>query len=172
MKQILNELNSMYNGMDLKDITAYVNILKRNKSRVIVGIGAGRMGYSLRAHIMRLTHLGFKAFMIGDTNVPKIDDKSIVIINTSSGETSTNILYAHQAATAGSFIIAVTCNPKSTIAELADLVVTIPKIDSIQLMKTPYEQFTYLLFDQIAADLVDKMNLDVDVVSSNHSILE
>ena len=33
-----------------------------NKS--IFGLGAGRMGYSLRAFIMRLSHLGYNAYML------------------------------------------------------------------------------------------------------------
>lgn len=172
MKQIFKELQIMYN--DTIGVEEYIAVLEdafRNK-KDIIGIGAGRMGYSLRAHIMRLSHIGYNAYFIGDTTLPRIDSNSIVVINSSSGETPTNILYAQQASRAGSFIITVTSNKESTIAKLSDLVVETPKLESHQLMKTIYEQYSYLLFDYVSESVVTKLELDRNIITHNHSILE
>ena len=55
---------------------------------------------------------------------------------------------------------------------LADIVVTVPSIDSNQLMKTVYEQYSFLLFDYIAGEVLKLSELDVTWVEQNHSILE
>lgn len=172
MKKIIFEIETMFSGT--KGLDQYVEKLGfavENNSKII-GIGAGRMGYSLRAHVMRLSHLGLNTYFIGDTSLPRIDEKSVVIINSSSGETPTNILYTQQASMAGSFIISFTSNRQSTIAGLSDLVIEYPVIETHQLMKTIYEQFTYLLFDYAIEELVRKLDLNRNFITKNHSILE
>jgi len=172
MKEIMKELDSMW--LETTGIQYMVNELKEayNKSYKIVGIGAGRMGYSLRAHIMRLSHIGYEAYFIGDTTLPRIDENAVVIINSSSGETPTNILYAQQARDAGSYIITITTNPESTIAKLSDQLVIMPKVDSHQLMKSIYEQYTMLMLDYVAEQVVSQLDLNRDEITHNHSILE
>jgi 6-phospho-3-hexuloisomerase len=169
MDKIFKELQHMWDNTE--NVETYIQELINHKG-IIVGIGAGRMGYSLRAHIMRLSHIGYETYFIGDTSTPRIDKNSLVIINTSSGETPTNILYAQQAKEAGSKIITVTCNEKSSIGKLSDVVVKIPTMTSHQLMKTIYEQYTYLLFDYISENVVAKQLLNRDIITHNHSILE
>tara|TARA_B110000114_G_scaffold185225_1_gene231387 strand:- start:8506 stop:9024 length:519 start_codon:yes stop_codon:yes gene_type:complete len=172
MRKIFEELEKMYEST--KGVDKYVSVLEKslNANKVIVGIGAGRMGYSLRAHIMRLSHIGYNAYFIGDTTTPRIDSNSLIIINSSSGETPTNILYAQQASTAGAFIITITSNKESTIAKLSDLVVETPALESHQLMKTIYEQYSYILFDYITELVVTNLKLNRNIITHNHSILE
>ena len=172
MRKIFKELEKMYEST--KGVDKYVSVLEKslNANKVIVGIGAGRMGYSLRAHIMRLSHIGYNAYFIGDTTTPRIDSNSLIIINSSSGETPTNILYAQQASTAGAFIITITSNKESTIAKLSDLVVETPALESHQLMKTIYEQYSYILFDYITESVVTNLKLNRNIITHNHSILE
>ena len=172
MKKIFKELQTMYLGTQgiQEYVNSLVNALQENKN--IIGIGAGRMGFSLRSHIMRLSHIGFNAFFIGDTTLPRIDQNSVIIINSSSGETPTNILYAQQALAAESYIITITKNKNSTIGKLSDLVVETPTLESHQLMKTIYEQYSYLLFDYVTELVVTKLELDRDTITHNHSILE
>jgi 6-phospho-3-hexuloisomerase len=172
MRKIFEELEKMYEST--KGVDKYVSVLEKslNANKVIVGIGAGRMGYSLRAHIMRLSHIGYHAYFIGDTTTPRIDSNSLIIINSSSGETPTNILYAQQASTAGAFIITITSNKESTIAKLSDLVVETPALESHQLMKTIYEQYSYILFDYITELVVTNLKLNRNIITHNHSILE
>lgn len=172
MHKIIEELQYMWENTD--GVQHMVNELKEAKERNynIIGIGAGRMGYSLRAFIMRLSHVGYESYFIGDTTLPRIDEKSIVIINSSSGETPTNILYAQQAKEAKSYIITITTNKDSTIAKLSDQLVIIPQMNSHQLMKTIYEQYTYLLLDYVAEQVVSELDLDRDIITHNHSILE
>jgi len=172
MKEIFFELNQMFENTSGLD--HYIEQLEEahKNEKTIVGIGAGRMGYSLRAHIMRLSHIGFDTYFIGDTSTPRIGPNSLVVINSSSGETPTNVLFAKQAKEAGSVLITITCNKDSTIGMMSDIVVQIPILNSHQLMKSIYEQYSLLLFDYASECLVSKMNLDRDKIIYNHSILE
>ena len=172
MIKIINEMSSMSNKLNINEVNAYINLMSNSSKKLIVGCAAGRMGYSLRAHIMRLSHIGYNAYFIGDTSLPRIDEDSIVIINSSSGETETNILYAQQAKKAGSTIVTFTCNDNSTIGQLSDVIVKIPVIKTEQIMKSVYEQFTFLLLDYLAQEIIRRGNLDINTISMNHSILE
>jgi 6-phospho-3-hexuloisomerase len=172
MDRIFLELQSIWAGTDKDRLHDLIELLLNSKDKLIVGLGAGRMGYSLQSFIMRLSHLGFKSFMIGDTNLPRVDSDSIAIVNTSSGETPSIRLYVEQCKNAGVIVMALTANPKSSIALLADIVVTVPEIESNQLMKTVYEQYSFLLFDYIVEEILKLSKLDVNWVEQNHSILE
>lgn len=116
--------------------------------------------------------MGFQASMIGDTNVPRVTKSSIVIVNSSSGETPSILQYTQQAIEEGGQIFLTCCNKNSSIAKYSTSLITIPSIKSKQLMKSPYEQFSMLLYDYLVIKLMDILNLDSDVVSHNHSILE
>lgn len=152
-------------------------------NKTIVGIGAGRMGYALQAFIMRLSHLGFNSYMIGDTSIPRIGKSDVVIINSSSGKTSVNILLAEIAKEAGAKIFTVTTDKNSPLAKLANttLIYSDDEFKSVQPMKTAYEQFTFSLFDQIILDILTKYGtvknhneytLNGISINENHSILE
>ena len=130
------------------------------------------MGYALRAFIMRLNHFGYLASMIGDTNVPRIGENDIVIINSSSGETPSIKLLSKQAKEVGSKLCLITANKDSSISKLADLTVTYDTPSSGQLMKTYHEQLTWVLFDCISQRIFDKAALVKSSVEKNHSILE
>ena len=172
MINILEELQELWLLTDKEKLELVAEQIAINNKSLVVGLGAGRMGYSMQAFVMRLSHLGFKSFMIGDTSLPRIDSKSLVLINSSSGETPSLLLYAHQARDENSNIITFTAEANSTIANLSNLIMPIPKIATNQIMKTIYEQYTYLLFDYLAALILDKSGLDKGWVINNHSILE
>lgn len=138
----------------------------------IIGLGAGRMGYSLRSFIMRLSHVGFEAFMIGDTTLPRVTKSDLVIVNSSTGNTPSIALYAEQAKVAGAKIALITSTKESRISKLSDLTVEYSVIDNHQLMKTVHEQFSLLFFDYIVHRLVVEGKMDVQTIERNHSILE
>ena len=86
MKPILNDINQMADLVNENQIDIYVENLKllllnKEEAPNIIGLGAGRMGYALRAFVMRLCHMGFQASMIGDTNVPRVRENTIIFIN-------------------------------------------------------------------------------------------
>lgn len=177
MNQIIDEMNIMFTELNENQVDEYISNIKNHinthdEGFSIIGLGAGRMGYALRSFIMRLSHMGFNATMIGDTNVPRVTESSLIIVNSSSGETPSILQYTQQAINEGGKIFLTCCNNDSSIAQISNHMIEIPSIDSKQLMKSPYEQFTMLLYDYLVIKLMKSLNLDTIKVSNNHSILE
>lgn len=183
MNLVMLEMTRMFELLNDAEVKCAVNILANYRiststgyptvsKNPVIGLGAGRMGYSLRAFMMRLSHLGFNTYQIGDTALPRINSKSLVIVNSSSGETSSILAYTKQAYDVDANIISFTCNKDSSIAKLSDHVVVIPTISTRQLMKSCYEQFTMLLFDLIVEQYVNTYQLNRSEITHNHSILE
>lgn len=152
------------------DLIGQLYILLKNPDLKIIGLGAGRMGYSLRAFIMRLGHMGFNATMIGDTNVPSADENTLVIVNSSSGETPSIILLAKKAKQNGAFILTFTIHTGSTLGSMADMTMAYGAVMTAQPMKTFYEQYTYIMFDCICQDLMSI--LDISEEDLTHTNLE
>lgn len=178
MNEILKDLYLMNKQLDKNEVDIFVADLVTNLfpmlegSGDVIGLGAGRMGYSLRSFIMRLSHMGIRASMIGDTNVPRVNEQTVVLVNSSSGETPSILQYVNQAAAAGGKIFSTTCDDRSSIGLKSQRVITMPQIKSTQLMKSPYEQFSMLLYDYLVTRLMVSLDLNAEAVSHNHSILE
>ena len=59
MDKVLTELRIAWEIQDKSDVEVFADQLSARLFKgAIVGIGAGRMGYSLRGFIMRLAHMG------------------------------------------------------------------------------------------------------------------
>jgi 6-phospho-3-hexuloisomerase len=171
-KQTINEIEELCIGVKPTELQQVVDLICSGKFDNIVGFGAGRMGFSLRAFIMRLSHIGFETYMIGDTNFPKIGQRTLVLVNSSSGETPTSILYAQQAQREGGCVVGITQNSESTLSELSDHIIQYPSIFSKQIMKTLPEQFTFILFDILSEAIIRDLGKSREFISSNHSISE
>ena len=171
MKYIFNELNELESSIDYSTVDQFVNALINCKGK-IVGLGAGRMGYSLRSFIMRLSHLGFPAYMIGDTSVPRTGPDDLIIVNSSSGSTKSIITLVQTAKDYNSKIMLLCSDRHSCLAKLSDYCIFYKPLESSQIMKTAYEQFSLLLLDHIAKEILENSNLKLEEVENNHSILE
>jgi 6-phospho-3-hexuloisomerase len=154
-------------------VEGVVEILKNMpKNGRVIGLGAGRMGYSLQSFIMRLSHIGFEAYMIGDTTLPRVGIGDIVVVNSSSGNTPSINLYAKQAKDAGAKIVLLTSAKNCLIGNLSNFIILYTVKKNMQLMKTVHEQFSLLFLDYIAHRLVVDNDLNVNEIENNHSILE
>lgn len=172
MKEIIKEIAQVYEKIDVAELKKAENLIFSHFNMQIVGVGAGRMGYSLQAFIMRLSHLGFNSYMLGDTTTPRIGEGDLVIVNSSSGETKSIVKYSEIAKSHGASIFVLTGGNNSSLERIADFTLRYDPIESKQLMKTVYEQFTFLLFDKIAESLAVKVPLTREEIYENHSILE
>jgi len=152
-----------------------------SKAGKIVVCGAGRVGYAVRGFGMRLGHMGFNAYALGDTTVPSIAEGDLLIVASGSGETQTIFDLVSIAKKNQARIAAVTGNSDSRIGKLADSVVkvTAPSktkavegIVSIQPMTTLNEQCLGLFFDAVVLLIMEKMNESHDTMWARHSNLE
>lgn len=172
-ESIIDELRQFSGFFDSEE---YQNVVRDfvdvYRSGQVIGLAAGRMGYSLRGFIMRLNHLGFRATMIGDTDVPACDDRTLCVVSSSSGQTPSLVLFAKQALDHKARVVLFTSNKSSKLAELSDRVLCYGAKHSQQMMKTLYEQFTLIMFDKLAEDIRRELRVDRSFVENNHSVLE
>lgn len=183
-KEILNEIKQVLDSIDEKQVDELIELI-RNSDKV-VGYGAGRMGLSLKAFIMRLNHLGIQAYYLGDTYIPPLTEYDLVIVSSGSGETSMVKKFVEEVGKkTKAWVAAIVGDELSSISTMANHIVVFKpcngglnskdsdkKINSIQLMSTLNEQATYILFDIIAKKLADKMDMDTEKTKRNHFNVE
>lgn len=175
---VIEEISGVLSDIDECQVKLLIN--KLIESEKIVIIGAGRVGLVAKTFAMRLMHLGMDIYTLNDCNLPAIEKKDLLIVCSGSGETQTIYDLTLIAKRTGVKIMAITGNLDSKIAKLADFLVEIKapfktKIASrlsVQPMTTLMEQSLFLFFDALVLELMDRMNINSDLMKNRHSILE
>jgi 6-phospho-3-hexuloisomerase len=110
---------------DLSDseIEAFLSDLK-SAERIYV-MGGGRSGLVAKAFAMRLMHLGFIAYVVGETITPAMRQNDLLVIFSGSGQTKTIADIAETAKGIGGRIALITSNRDSKIGRIADSLVII-----------------------------------------------
>lgn len=179
LKKILTEIDNVLMKVEEKEVKTLIEAILQAKK--IVVIGAGRVGMAGRGFAMRLGHLGFKAYNLGDTTVPSIGQGDLLLVCSGSGETQTIYDLTVIGKKNGSKIALITGNKDSRIGQLADTLVQIKapsktkKIEgfkSIQPMTTLNEQCLNIFFDATVLMLMAKMKESHETMWARHSNLE
>jgi len=95
------------------------------KAQRIYVMGAGRSGLVAKAFAMRLMHLGFQAYVVGETITPALRQGDLMVVFSGSGRTKTVADIAETAKEIGARISLITSNEYSRIGKIADTVVII-----------------------------------------------
>jgi 6-phospho-3-hexuloisomerase len=192
MKEIANFVIKAAEVIDVKEIDNLVNMLieaYNKKSKVLV-MGAGRSGLVGKAFAMRLLHMGFNSYVLGETIVPSITKGDLAIAISGSGRTQLIVDAADAAKKVGSKVIALTTYPDSPLGSIADMVVKIPGRSKISKMDdyfarqilglheplaplgTLFEDTTMIFLDGIVYSLMTKLNISEDEMRSRHANIE
>jgi 6-phospho-3-hexuloisomerase len=94
-------------------------------ARRIYVAGAGRSGLVSRAFAMRLMHIGFESFVVGETITPALLAGDTLVAFSGSGETNSIVDICETAKDIGAKICLITFSPESRAAHLADCIVTL-----------------------------------------------
>ncbi|MFA4862111.1 6-phospho-3-hexuloisomerase [Methanoregula sp.] len=87
--------------------------------------GAGRSGIIARAFAMRLLHLGFDVYVVGETITPALTPGDTLVVFSGSGETHTMATFCTTVKDLGGSVCLVTASPDSTMSRIADCVVNL-----------------------------------------------
>lgn len=161
VKTIVGELETVLDEVNYKECTELIyTLLEAHKSdRRIFCAAAGRSLLMIKAFAMRLMHLGFHTFVVGEINTPALTGDDILLIGSGSGETETLKMMSIKAKKIRSQVILFTGNRDSGIAVNADHVITIP-IGRIKKEVQPsgsiFEQSMFLLLDSLVLELIDE----------------
>lgn len=143
-------------------------------------VGEGRSGLAVRMFAMRLMHLGYQVYVVGETTTPALRRGDLLIACSGSGATSAVLAMTTTAHRAGGRIVAVTTAPESSLGQVADVVITIlaaAKHDhsqqhSEQFAGSLFEQAALLLFDAMTYALMHNLDKTTETLWSMHANLE
>ncbi|MFR2313286.1 MAG: 6-phospho-3-hexuloisomerase [Weissella confusa] len=172
-----NLLYEISNNLDNQISTELLELI-HTTNRIFL-TGSGRSGLALRAFEMRLSQLGKSVFFIGDTNTPAIDSEDLLIVASSSGETSQLINYADISKNIGSKIWLWSTNSNNTIYEKADyftLLAGKSKFSNSRLTQQPmgslFEQSVWIYGDLFVINYMNYYNITESELKLRHANLE
>ena len=148
------------------------------KSNRIFVYGAGRSGLVAKAFAIRLVHLGFQTFVIGETITAPVQKGDLVVIISGSGETIPAVMTAEIANNLEANVISITAKKKSEIAKFADITLYISAGCDEEERKryaplgTLFEASVWILLDGLIASLLDSKKETEEVMRSRHATLE
>lgn len=95
------------------------------RARRVYVMGAGRSGLVAKAFAMRLMHLGFSSFVVGETITPAMSRDDLMVVFSGSGKTKTVADIAETAKEIGARLALISSNRDSRIGRIADIIVII-----------------------------------------------
>jgi 6-phospho-3-hexuloisomerase len=143
-------------------------------------LGKGRTGLVIEMFAMRLVHMGYAAYIIGQSITPKFMPKDLLILASCSGSTEGILLAARQALKAEGNVFAITGTPASPICSLAaaQIILSGSKEQSTEEQAskiergTLFEQSLLLTLDCFIAVLAEKSGQYFAEMSRRHVKIE
>jgi 6-phospho 3-hexuloisomerase len=148
------------------------------KANRIFVYGAGRSGLVSKAFAIRLVHLGFQTFVIGETIGAPVKKGDLVCIVSGSGETIPAVMTAEIAKNLGATLLVVTGRKNSRITKFADIAIILSADCSEKERKqfaplgTLFEASSWILLDGIIAELMKNKKETEESMRSRHATLE
>ena len=162
----------------------------RATDKHVLVIGAGRTGLVGRSFAMRLMHLGYDAYVVGETITPPLGKGDILVAVSGSGSTALVVEAAKAAKKVGARVAAITSFPNSRLAKLASVVVEVPgrtKVsrrtdyfsrqilgvhESLLPLGTLFETNCMIFLDGIVSELMNTLHVLEEDVMRHHANIE
>lgn len=94
-------------------------------ARRVYVAGAGRSGFIAKAFGLRLMHLGYDVYVVGETITPAFREGDTLVVFSGSGETHSTVSISIAARDLGGKICLITSSSESTMSRIADCVVNL-----------------------------------------------
>ena len=191
MKVIAANVQDIADEIDYSEVkTLVTGILaaQQNHKRLFV-MGAGRSGLVVKGFAMRLMHLGFNVYVVGETVTPAVETDDLLIVISGSGETKSINEMSALAKAKGTRLAAVTSNRDSTLGTISDAIVVVKgrtKASGMDFMErqvvgshisfaplgTMFEISTMVFLDGIIAALMEITKKSEEDLKKKHATLE
>lgn len=175
--QVKKEINEVLDLVDEKQLDAVEPLITKDK-RIFV-LGAGRSGLMARAFAMRLMHIGYTPYVIGETITPSVQKGDVLVAISGSGNTKSIVELAEKAKNNGVTLLGVTSNKNSKLATVADKVIIVPGatkagdgVKSIQLLSTLFDQTVHITLDVLCLKLSKRDHTSNESAAKEHSNME
>ncbi|RLF43325.1 MAG: 6-phospho-3-hexuloisomerase [Thermoplasmata archaeon] len=137
--------------------------------------GTGRSGLVGKAFAIRLVHLGFQTFVIGETITAPVQKDDLVVLISGSGKTIPVAMTAEIAKRLGAKIVSITADPESHIARFADAVIPLVpegKDATLAPLGTVFEASAWIFLDGVVAELMAYKGESEEKMKKRHATLE
>ncbi|KCZ72725.1 3-hexulose-6-phosphate isomerase [Candidatus Methanoperedens nitroreducens] len=148
MNFIAAHIRKIASELDTRSVTSLVDSIMTSK-RIFL-MGAGRSGLAARAFAMRLMHMGFYVYVVGETTTPAVNAEDMVIAVSGSGETPSIASLGAIAKRIGSKLATVTSNRDSTLGRISDIVILIPGRTKEDIIYEDYHERRMTGYTQLA----------------------
>jgi 6-phospho-3-hexuloisomerase len=140
--------------------------------------GRGRSGFVARAFAVRLMHLGYQTYVIGETITAPVKKEDVVVLVSGTGLTYPVVMTAELGRRQGATVVAITAQPESEVARLAHIVVPLVSADGngargkLAPLGTLFETSAWLFFDAVVAMLMERLGETETSMRKRHATLE
>ena len=178
-KAIIKEIDDCLSKTDEKQIDRAVKMISNSK-RIFIA-GTGRTGLVASEFAMRLMHIGFNVYKVGEVTTPAILENDLLVVCSGSGETKSILNLVDIAIKVKAKVLLFTTKENSTIGDKANNIVLIHgkaaknddgSIKSIQPLSNLFAQSLILTMDMIIIQLMDINKIEESKLKNNHTNLE
>lgn len=174
LPEILEEIKGVLEAADDSELEALGRAVMEAK-RIFVD-GEGRSKYAGQCFAMRLMHLGFSSYVIGDTNTPAFAKGDLLVGISGSGKTETVVLNAEKARKKGVRVAGITTDSQSPLAKTSDFLVRLNATTrgvtenrkSIQLLGSLFDQSVHILLDNVCLAVSREEGISNEQATKNH----
>lgn len=175
-QKIIEELSFFVDYENDEELDQLVEVILTAKK--IFLSGAGRSGVAIKGFTNRLLHLGLTVSLVGEISCPRTTKGDLLILGSGSGTTPSLVALAKKN---GVTLALLTMDKESEIAKLADVIVVLPGVSpklkennltSIQPMGSAFEQISFLTYDGIILELMEKMGETGESMLERHTDME
>lgn len=122
-KRIAGYVSKVIEDISDKDVENFIDMVMH--ARKVHVMGAGRTGLVTKSFAMRLMHLDFDVYAVGETITPSIEPGDLLIAMSGSGKTQSTLIVAETAKKLGVKVVAITSFKDSPLAKVADCTVQV-----------------------------------------------
>ena len=177
IQEVMKEINQVMAQVDETQLQ-HILPLFTHKRRIFVR-GAGRSGFQAKGFAMRLMHLGYEVYVLGETITPSVKEGDLFIAISGSGTTRGVLMDAISAKEKGLTLLVFTSHRQSELAQIADALVVIPGatktgagIASIQLLSSLFDQTLHITLDILCLMLSRQQSVTKDEILQAHVNIE
>jgi 6-phospho-3-hexuloisomerase len=175
---VADEISEVLSKVEEEEAIHLSEQLKKAK-RIFV-YGEGRSGLMGKAFAMRLMHVGFQVYVIGETITPSMDEGDLLIAISGSGSTGAIVQFASKAKEIGASVFLVTTNRGSKLASISDGIMGIPAATkyrraeepaTIQPLGNQFDQSVHLVLDAVIIGTLEDGDTN-ETMAKRHANIE
>lgn len=158
---VMKEINQVMDKVDESSLDGALPYFQKNR-RIFV-LGAGRSGFQGKGFAMRLMHIGYPVYVLGETITPAIKKGDLWVAISGSGTTKGVLAETEAAKKLGLSIIALTSDKNSPLGQLADWTIVVPGAiktglgePSVQLLSSLFDQTVHITLDTLTLKLAKR----------------